>query len=153
MGAEKVGEDYWELQSNLATVSCYAAGEVDDLILGQSKGFSALRHLLRMINETLIGETTQASPESLIEPTTAVAMNRALGRSNPALRDNLKTVDQLLVESKRVAGSLREVIDDPHQAKRKNPRELENLRSLCIALSDSALACEEPIDEGLPQTF
>lgn len=152
MSAERVGENYWDLQSNLATVSCYAAGEVDDLILGQQKGFSALKHLLRMINEALIGETTQASPESLIEPTTAVAMNRALGRSNPALRDNLRTVDQLLAESKRVAGSLKKVIDDPHQA-REDLGELEDLRSLCIALSDSALACVEPIDEGQPQTF
>jgi hypothetical protein len=147
------GDALWELQNNLATVACYAAGEVDDLILDRPNGFVAVRRLLRMIKDALFGETFQGSPESLIEPTTAAAMNRALGHSNPALKDNLKTVDQLLAESRRVALSLEGVVKDPNRMKREEPAELERLRALCIALSDSALACAEPIDEGQPQTF
>lgn len=147
------GEALWELQNDLATVSCYAAGEVDNLILGRPNGFSAVRRLLKMIQQTLIGEETCASPESMIDPTTAVAMNRALECSDPALRDNLKTVDQLRKESARVVGSLERVIQSPSKVRNEDLPELETLRSLCIALSDNALACDEPIDEAQPQTY
>jgi len=147
------GDVFWELQGDLATVSCYAAGEVDNLILGRANGFSAVKRLIEMIHEALFVQRMGASPESLIDPTTAVAMNRALERSDPALKDNLSTVDQLIEQSKKVAQLLERVSSDPDQVKRKKPEQLRKLRSLCIALSDNALAYEEPIDEVQPHTF
>jgi len=147
------GDVFWELQGDLATVSCYAAGEVDNLILGRANGFSAVRRLTGMIHEALFVQRTGASPESLIDPTTAVAMNRALERSDPALKDNLNTVDQLIEQSRKVAELLERVSRDPIQVKKKRPEELRKLRSLCIALSSSALAYEDPIDDVQPHTF
>ena len=147
------GDVFWELQGDLATVSCYAAGEVDNLILGRANGFSAVKRLMEMIHEALFVQRMGASPESLIDPMTAVAMNRALERSDPALKDSLSTVDQLIEQSEKVAQLLERVSSDPNEVKKKKPKELRRLRSLCVALSDSALAYEDPIDEVQPHTF
>lgn len=144
---------WWELQGDLATVSCYAAGEVDSLMLGRANGFSAVKRLLGMIREALFVERTGFSPESLIDPTTAAAMNHALESTDPTLKGNLKTVDQLIQQSHKVARLLERVSKNPNQVKADKPTELKKLRSLCIALSGSALAYEAPIDEGQPQTF
>jgi hypothetical protein len=144
---------WWELQGDLATVSCYAAGEIDSLILGHQNGFSAVKRLLGMIREALFVERTGFSPESLIDPTTAVAMNHALEGTDPTLKGNLKTVDQLIQQSHKVVKLLDRVSKNPSQVKREKPDQLKKLRSLCIALSGSALAYETPIDEVQPQTF
>ena len=134
----------WELENDLATVSCYAAGEVDNLILKRSNGLGALRRLRQMIQSSLIDCGTSASGHLMVDPATAVAMNRALLLSGSV--GNLNTVDELINKSKQVAELLDRVAE---KAEREDQDigELEKLRSLCLALSKSALAFEEPIDE------
>jgi len=135
----------WGFHADLATVSCYAAGEVDDLILGRSKRFDALKRLLEMIHNSLVSSEVTASPQSLMDPTTAVAMNHALENSDPTI--SMNTVDELLVQSNLVAQLLERVITDPQKVKEGEREKLEDLRSLCLELSRSALACEEPIED------
>jgi len=137
----------WGLQDDLAIVACYAAGEVDNLIMGRPNGFSALKRLLEMIQSSIISSNESTSPQSLIDPTTAVAMNRALEHSYPTLKESLSTVDQLIEQSGVVAELLDRVIKEPQKFQKHQGKDLETLRSLCLSLSNNALACEEPIEE------
>lgn len=134
----------WGLEDDLATVSCYAAGEVDNLIHKRPNGFGAIKRLRHMIQNSLIDCGTSASGHSMVDPTTAVAVNRALAISNSV--DDLDTVDKLIEESKQITKLLDRVAKKDEEGE-QNKHELENLRSLCLALSRSALAFEEPIDE------
>lgn len=136
----------WELENDLATVSCYAAGEVDNLILKRSNGLRALKRLRQMIQSSLIDCGTSDSGHSMVDPTTAIAMNRALLDLPFGSGGNLDTVDELINESKQVAELLDRVARKAERGD-QDLKELENLRSLCLALSKSALAFEEPIDE------
>jgi len=145
-------EDFlpWELENDLATVSCYAAGEVDNLILKHSNGLGALKRLRDMIQSSLIDCGTSDSGHFMVDPTTAVAMNRALLVSGSV--GNLDTVDQLIRESKQVAELLERVAEKAEKGD-GDIGELKKLRSLCLALSKSALAFEEPIDEDKSSEF
>jgi len=145
ISAKKEADFVWGFHDDLATVSCYAAGEVDDLILGRSRSFDALKRLLEMLRNSLISSKVSASPESLIDPTTAVAMNRAFENSDPPI--SMSTVEELLTQSNRVAKLLERVITEPQRVREAERDKLENLRSLCLELSNSALACEEPIED------
>lgn len=142
ISTNKEADFVWGFHDDLATVSCYAAGEVDDLILGRSKSFEALKRLLEMIHNSLTSPEVSASPQSLIDPTAAVAMNHALENSDPNI--SMNTLDELLEQSGRVAQLLKRVITEPQKVERNN---LERLRLLCLELSNSALACEEPIED------
>lgn len=139
----------WSFHDDLATVSCYAAGEVDELILGRANHFDAIKRLLEIIKTSLIAGQVSTSPQSLIDPTTAVAMNRALVSSDPTL--SMETIGELLEKSSHVAELLERVIAEPEKVKETEEEELVRLRSLCLELSNSALACEEPIEDIQPQ--
>jgi len=136
----------WGLEDDLATVSCYAAGEVDNLIHKRPNGFGAIKRLRHMIQNSLIDCGTSASGHSMVDPTTAVAVNRAL-----AISDS-DTVTKLIEESKQITKLLDRVTKKAEEGK-QNKQELEKLRSLCIALSKSSLAFEEPIDEVKSREF
>ena len=134
----------WGLEDDLATVSCYAAGEVDNLIHKRPNGFGAIKRLRHMIQDSLIDCGTSDSGHFMVDPTTAVAMNRALAISRSV--DDLDTVEKLIEESKQITKLLDRVTKKAEEGE-QNKQELEKLRSLCLALSRSALAFEEPIDE------
>lgn len=140
----------WGLEEDLATVSCYAAGEVDNLIHKRPNGFGAIKRLRYMIQNSLSNCGTSASGHFMVDPTMAVAMNRALLISGSV--GNLDTVDELIKESKQITKLLDEVTKKAEKGK-QNKSGLEKLRSLCLALSRSALAFEEPIDEAQPREF
>ena len=90
----------WGLEDDLATVSCYAAGEVDNIILKRPNGFGAIKRLRHMIQNSLIDCGTSASGHFMVDPTTAVAVNRALAIFGSV--DDLDTVDKLIEESKQI---------------------------------------------------
>ncbi len=140
----------WGLEDDLATVSCYAAGEVDNLIHKRPNGLGAVKRLRHMIQNSLIDCGTSASGHFMVDPTTAVAVNRALAISGSV--GNLDTVGKLIEESKQITKLLDEVAKIAEEGKQDNSK-LEKLRSLCLALSRSALAFEEPIDEVQPREF
>ena len=95
----------WGLEDDLATVSCYAAGEVDNLIHKRPNGFSAIKRLRWIIQNSLIDCGTSTSGHSMVDPTTAVAVNRALVISGS---DDLDTVDRLIEEYSSISCRTRE---------------------------------------------
>ena len=90
------------LGDDLAVVSCYAAGEVDDLILDRASGFDAVKHLSSTLKDSIVSVPEGASPEAMIDPTRVVAMNRALEYSNPTSSKPLQTVAELVTEAQRI---------------------------------------------------
>lgn len=141
----------WVLGDDLTVVSCYAAGEVDDLILGRPSEFDAVKHLSKTLKDSIVSVPEGTSPEAMIDPTTAVAMNRALEYSDSTSSKPLRTVAELVIESERITNLLDQLIDNSEEVRRNNFSDLEKLRSLCLALSSSALAFEEPIEEKEPE--
>jgi hypothetical protein len=141
----------WGLEDDLATVSCYAAGEVDNLILKRPNGLNALKRLRQMIQSSLIDCGTSTSGHFMVDPTTAVAMNKALLLVSGSV-GNLDSVDELIRESTQVAELLNKVAEKAEKGD-QDIEELERLRSLCLALSKSALAFEEPLDEVKSSEF
>lgn len=142
----------WELQGDLATVSCYAATEIDDLLLGRPSGFDAVRHLVEILRSSLVSVADPASPRSLMDPTTAVAMNHAIVDSDPQMKAPLKTITEVVREAKRISEGLSAIAEEqPKTVASERRVEVERLRSLCLALANRALAFEEPLDEQEPE--
>ena len=140
------GEGYipWGFENDLATVSCYAATELDNCILNRNDKFYAVNRLVTMIKQSIISFSRSSQPSYAIDPNAALAMNRALEDFDPALKTSLKTIDQLIEKSEEAMKKLEMLMGGTKQF---NPDELKSLRTLCISLSKNAFACEEPLDD------
>ena len=141
----------WVLGDDLAVVSCYAAGEVDDLILGRPSEFDAVKHLSKTLKDLIVFVPEGAFPEAMIDPATAVAVNRALEYCNSTSSKPLRTVTELVTEAKQITSLLDQLIDNSKEVRQNRMPDLEMLRSLCLALSSSALVFEEPIEAKEPE--
>ncbi len=141
-------QSLWEMRGDLATVSCYAATEIDNLLLGRPGKYRAVRRLMEILNDSLISVPDPASPRSLMDPSTAVAMSYALLDADPEMKVPFKTITEVITEAKRVWNRLAAIVkEEPGAVPQEELAELERLRSLCLALSDRALAFDEPLDE------
>ena len=132
---------------DLAVVSCFAAREVRNVLEGQGGEFEAVRNLVKIIKESIIPISHGPSPETMVDPSRAVAMNRALESSKLGEKDSMKTVAQLVIETRLVAELLDELVKDPTKVRKDKPANLKKLRALCLVLSSSVIACEEPVEE------
>ena len=134
----------WELQEDLATVACYAAGEVDDTILEREKDFKAVELLIEIINNLIVRNQSH-SRKCIVDPRTAMVIGQALEHSYP--EESIDTVDELIIASRRIVNLLKQLVTNPQKIQKNKKSELKKLRGFCLALSDSALAYEKPIDE------
>lgn len=132
---------------DLAVVSCFAAREVHEVLEGQGGEFEAVRNLVKIIKESIIPISQGPSPETMVDPSRAVAMNRALESSKLGEKDSMKTVAQLVNETRQVTDLLDELVKDPTQVCRNKATDLRKLRALCLVLSSYVIACEEPVEE------
>lgn len=131
------------MREDLAVVSCFAAHEVLTTLEGQGSPFEATRNLVKIIEESIIPVSQDSSPDTMVDPSMAVAMNQALESSELGEKDSTKTVAQLVTETKQVVELLGELVKDPTKVRHN----LKKLRALCLALSSSVIACEEPVEE------
>ena len=83
----------------------------------------------------------------MVDPSWAIAMNRALESSNLGQKDLMKTVAQLVTETEQVADLLDKLVENPTKVCQDKPNDLKKLRALCLVLSRSVIACEEPVEE------
>lgn len=135
------------MREDLAVVSCFAAHEVLNALEGQGGLFEATRNLVKIIKESIIPVGQDSSPETMVDPSMAVAMNRALESSELGKKDSMKTVAQLAIETRLVVELLDELIKDPTKVRQDKLANLKKLRALCLVLSSSVIACEEPVEE------
>lgn len=135
------------MREDLAVVSCFAAREVHEVLEGQGGQFEAIGNLVKIIKESIIPVGQDSSPETMVDPSMAVAMNRALESSELGKKNLAKTVVELVTETKQVADLLDDLVKDPAKVCQDKPADLQKLRSLCLVLSSSVIACEEPVEE------
>ena len=135
------------MREDLAVVSCFAAREVHEVLEGQEGEFEAIKILVKIIKESIIFVGQGSSPETMVDPSRAIAMNRALESSELGEKDSMKTVAQLVAETGQVVGLLDELVKDPTKVCQEKPANLKKLRALCLVLSSYVIACEEPVEE------
>ncbi len=135
------------MREDLAIVSCFAAREVHELLESQGGELEAVRNLVKIIKESIIFVGQDSSPETMVDPSWAIAMNRALESSNLGQKDLMKTVAQLVTETEQVADLLDKLVENPTKVCQDKPNDLKKLRALCLVLSRSVIACEEPVEE------
>ena len=132
---------------DLAVVSCFAAREVHEVLEGKGGEFESVRNLVKIIKESIIPNRQGSTPETMVDPSRAIAMNRALEYSELGEKDSMKTVAQLATETERVVGLLDGLVKNPTKVCQDKFPELKKLRALCLALSSSVIACEAPVEE------
>lgn len=118
----------WDFDDDLPALAAHAAVELDNLILGRRTPVDSIRRLARVLSDSV----RSASPRSLgLNPTTTVAVNRAIAASTGSYGVNVSAV---VSNTGRVTKRLA-------QAKLGTPeRSLKELRTFCLALVRSAAA-------------
>jgi hypothetical protein len=142
-----------ELESDLSSLACHAAAELDNLLLGRSAELQAVERLAALLADRIEGVPEPASPNSMLDPTTAAVVKRAIGDSTTPATP-LTTVHQLVQEAARIRKQLDRIIANPKNMKEAERSELESMRSFCLALSERASAEEEsPFDREPSHPF
>lgn len=123
--------------SNLSALACEAAVELDNLMTQHAGDLEAVRVLGNRIRSAVI-VPEPATPSSLLDATTAVALHRAIGGGG-------NTLDELLVEAKAFSGRLESATAT---ALLERETECRALRDFCLALSRHASALSYPTPEA-----
>ncbi len=137
-----------DLESDLASLACQAAIELDNLLLGGNGGREAVRRLADALSHIVASGGEAASPASLLKPATAVVLNRAFGERHVA---GLSSIDDLVKSAGDIAGQLRAVAANPEDPLLAAPEQIRNMRATCLAVSRSAWASESSPYDRRPE--
>ncbi len=139
----------WRLESDLASLACHAAIELDNFILERSTTFESVRRLASEIAESVPPNFDSFSPSSLLDPTAVLVLNRAISDAVP---ENAPTrVDELVRKAAQITQRLSALIDNPADFRATKLPELAQMRSLCLALSKHASAAMPSPEERFPE--
>jgi len=120
-----------------ASLSCYAATELDQLLLRGTESLENVKHFISFI------ENQVSEPKLERNPETIMALNWAFVDSN-LLRPSIDTtIQDLFNEAGKITGSLRDVIKRPSYYRNTEAERLESLRDFCLFLS-KRFAANEP---------
>lgn len=136
-------KELWGIEEDLPNLACDAAFELDKLILGRSEKLEALSTLVDLIAEFSSASFSgdgENGPLSNLNPSTAVALNSAIGESRLSVTTN--TIDALIKEANNIIEDLKTLIDNPQKAKESDLEKVKKFRSFCLFLSKHALATE-----------
>ena len=142
----------WELEGDLATVACYAAADLDYLLVTREGQVGAVERLIKMLRSSIPPASECSDPSSLVDPLTVMTINHALSASRESGNKSITTLKHLVDEASGILDTLDEVSRDPQSFVDKKREEMERMRGFCVALSRSALSCEphpyEPMKTG-----
>lgn len=138
----------WRLESDLASLACQAAIELDNLILDRPTTFDSVRRLISAIAESVPESADAFSPSSLLDATAVLVLNRAIG--DAALGTAPTRVDELVRQAARIMQQLSDMIANPEHSRASSLPELKQMRSLCLAVSRHASAALPPPEERSP---
>lgn len=141
----------WSLEGDLATVSCYAATDLENLIVANSSRLTAVTKLTEILRTSMPSLAESVAPRSLVDPVTVVAVNRALSDTSPHLQDSINNLQSLVKEAQNIREQLEQVLASPLDFRRGRLDELKKMQSFCLALSRSALSYEPAFDEPQPR--
>jgi hypothetical protein len=134
----------WEMECDLASIASQAAIELDNLMLGRMTDLFAAERLADILANS-INVDMAGSPESQLNPTTAVAVNLAIADANK--QNQFTQLADLLNE----VGKLTDVLSQPNTIKNAESNELKKLRNFCLALSKRAFALEQAMQDVKPE--
>ena len=115
-------KDYLIKMLNLATVSCDAAGEIDNYVLGRGKELDATNELVSRIKKF-------TSYVICIDPTKTMIFWEALKKQSDR---EIKQVDDLVFKISLAAQELNSIKTLPK-------KKLESLRTLCLNVSEESI--------------
>jgi hypothetical protein len=138
----------WRLESDLASLACQAAIELDNLILDRPTTFDSVRRLIATIAESVPDSARAFSPSSLLDPTAVLVLNRAIGDAVPGVAPN--RVDELVRHAARMIQQLSDMIANPEHSRASRLSELKQMRLLCLAVSKHASAAIPSPEERIP---
>ena len=121
----------------LARVACYAASELDHLRVNPNTPLENVKRLRQAISQE-VGAPGDHTPD----PGTITVFNWAFTDSKLFQPSPTATIEDLLTEAKRVMSDLAAVLSDPSVYREVHPKQLEELRDVCLALSRQASAYE-----------
>ena len=127
---EPLGFPFFE--EDLTSLACQAAVELDNLILHRPTQLHAVHKLATTIRD-VVSVPEPSQPSSLLDPTTAVALHKAIG--------GLKTLEQLLEHVRDVTTRLGKA------SPTGGAQDWKQLRDFCLALSQHAGTLVHPPDE------
>jgi hypothetical protein len=128
-----------ELENDLASVAAQAALELDHHALGRPIGFAATQRLVDLISNAVTDVAQPESPNSLLNPATAVALGKAIDDAVHAGQITTTRLEDLIVQAAQFKNRLAAVVGNPGQA---TSAEKKALRDFCVALSRQADAVE-----------
>lgn len=128
--------------SQLSHVASDAAVELDCHIRGKGFGFTSVEKLAQYLDSEIEGIDQPSNLSSLLNPSVAVVMGRALDMANWA--NDVKTVDQLVQQAAVVSNSL-------HRSGETGADTLPKLRAFCVELSKAAAEQRHSLVDDLPR--
>lgn len=143
---------FWGFEEDLSSLACYAATEIDNLILQQDVKLKATSRLISEISEFgLISRQVKDSSGTVrkrLNPSTAVAFHCAISDTNIA--QAAEKMADLGEQAKQIKERLEFLLNDPKKAVEEDVKKVEELRAFCIALSKRALSCEPSLSDLQP---
>lgn len=133
--------------SLLAQVASNAAVEFDCYLRGRQFGFDAVTQLASYLQSEIKEVNEPPTPSSLLNPSVAVVMSRAINSSNWA--PIITTVADLVNQAKEISKELQssEALLDKATATEAT---VQKLRDFCVALSKAAAEQRHSIEDTIP---
>ena len=136
-----------DIQNNLPSLACHAAIEIDNLIIGRENNATAVKKLMEKMSGSF--EPDSSGVRSLIDPTTAVAINRALKQSN--YKNGLTSVSEVAAQTDEIKNWVTTITSRISNLSEEDKKNLASLRAFCLALSKSAAAYSCSIEDLQPR--
>lgn len=137
-----VAYDLWESRNDLPFLALRAAIDLDNLIGKRSEDLKAVNQLVEIISQELVLSASEITSMAQLNPATAVVLNYAIDDSKISTAQT--KITELIRETKQIINKLREVVENTQKGLKEEPKNLEQLKSFCLALSKRALDSEAP---------
>ncbi len=121
---------------DLASVALKAATDLDNLIRHKPSDLEGVRELARQLAAKVVKDAG-ARPASLVDPTTAIVLGRAVGDTPGGMRP--QQVREVAAATEQWIEQMADLVDAAGTADDLS-RSLANLRSFCLAVSRHATA-------------
>jgi hypothetical protein len=139
-----------DLDTDLSTIACYAAGELDERRLGIKNNFRFISLLAERISDLFENVRQEHSAKSLFDPVAVVVMKRTFDSSNLS-KINLVTVNDLVQQTSNIRKQLSKIVENPGNRDCMTGEEYQQLCNFCLVLSDQASLYEQSLDDWNPE--
>src|SRR6266542_1183899 len=119
-----------KLGSDLPSIACQAALELDNLLLGRANALPSVRELSARLTEEVPALPDLASPLSLIDPSTVVVLHGTFQESQITTPSD--NIEDLTRQAGEIVRRLKAASDDPPAARASDKEGLRQLKQFCL---------------------